>query len=197
MYFVGVDVKIYKRAMDAAATEPGTEFLTAAEVAGTGTFNIHQPLVATPTRLYWIVAGTSAGILRTAPLDGGPATDVAGAAPRTWMPLAVSGEDIYYVQSSGSAFDGVYHYKAGGTAQGLVFKSGLSAVAVDSEFLYFMEAETKLYKAPLTGGMGKQIGLAPSSQTDIVGFGAKSTYLSGIWTHGNGFSNGKAFVLPK
>jgi len=197
MYFMGLNGKIYKRAMAAAATEPGAEFLTAAEVAGTGTFNMHQPLLATPTRLYWIVGGTTAGILRTAPLAGGPATDVADAAPRTWMPPAVSGEDIYYVQSKGSAFDGVYHYKPGGTAQGLVFKAGLTAVAVDSGILYFMEAD-KLYKAPLTGGMGTLIGLTPSSSSrDIVGFGANSTYVSGIWTRGNGFSYSKAFVLPK
>ena len=197
LYFTGLDGKIYSRPMTAAPSEPGTAIVTAAEVAGTGTFNLHQPLAVTPTRLYWIVAGTTAGILRTAPIAGGAATDVAGASPRTWVPLAVSGEDVYWVQSTQSAFDGLYHYKAGETAVGLTFKAGLSGVAVNSGSLYFMETETKLYKAPLTGGVGTQIGLAASGSKDIIGFGPKRTYLASAWTRGNGFSLGKASILPK
>lgn len=194
LYFLGQDGQIYMRPMAAASNVPGTVIVTAAEVIGTHSFNIHQPLVATPTRLYWIVNGP---FLRTAPIAGGTATDVEGATPRGWTPPWVNGEDIYWVQSSNSAFDGVYRYTPGGTATGLVFKAGLTGVAVDSGLLYFMETETKLYKAPITGGVGEQIGQATTGSKDIVGFGLKSTYLSGYWTRGSGFSYGKAYVLSK
>jgi hypothetical protein len=194
LYFLGQDGQIYTRPLAAAANVPGSVIVTAAEVAGTHSFNIHQPLVATPTRLYWIVNGP---FLRTAPIAGGAATDVAGATPRGWTPLWVSGEDIYWVQSSNSAFDGVYHYTPGGTATGLVFKANLTNVAIDSGWLYYMESENKLFKAPITGGVGKQIGQTLTGSKDILGFGPESTYLSGYWTRGSGFFYGKAYLLSK
>lgn len=197
LYFTGLDGQIYMRPLAAAANVPGSVIVTAAEVAGTHTFNMHQPLVATPTRLYWIVGGTGGPFLRSAAIAGGTAADVAGATPRGWTPISVSGEDVYWVQSSGSAFDGVYHYTHGAAATGLVFKSTLTGVAVDSGSLYYLETDNKLFKAPISGGVGKQIGQATSGAKDIIGFGPKSTYLSGYWTRGSGFSLGKAYVLSK
>ncbi|RYZ07086.1 MAG: hypothetical protein EOO73_13550 [Myxococcales bacterium] len=197
LYFTGLDGQIYLRPLAAASNVPGTVIVTAAEVAGTHTFNLHQPLVATPTRLYWIVGGTGGPFLRTAPIAGGTAADVAGATPRGWTPLWVNGEDVYWVQTSGSAFDGVYRYASGAAATGLVFKSNLTGVATDSGSLYYLETDNKLFKSPIAGGVGKQIGQATSGAKDIIGFGPKSTYLSGYWTRGNGFSLGKAYVLSK
>lgn len=197
LYFTGVDGQIYMRPLAAAANVSGSVIVTEAEVAGTHTRNIHQPFVATPTRLYWIVGGTGGPFLRSAPIAGGTAADVAGATPRAWTPLAVSGEDLYWVQSSGSAFDGVYHYTHGGTATGLVFKANLSGVAIDSGSLYYMESENKLFRAPISGGIGKQIGQSATGAKDIIGFGPKTTYLSGYWTRGNGFFLGNAYVLSK
>ena len=200
LYWPGQDGNIYTRSMSAVSTDPGA--LIVSNLQGTGANFLHQDFVTTPTRLYWVVppngGSPNLGFLRTAPIAGGASADVAGAVPKPWVQLAVSGEDVYFAQVSNSAFDGVWHYKAGGTAELLVSHGGISAVAVDSGFIYFMESNTKLFKAPAAGGVATQIGVGPGTAMEFAGFDAKSVFGVGMWTQGGGFGAAAApFTLPK
>lgn len=197
MYYEAQDGNIYARPMSAGVTDGGTVLVTGYK--GAGALNFHQDLVTTPTSLYWVVPPTSGtgGILRTVPIAGGTATEVTGALPRVWAKLAVSGEDVYFVQATNSAFDGLYHYKAGGTVELLVAKANLTGVTIEGDTLYFMESFSKLYKVPKTGGVGTLIAAGGGVTSAFAGFDATSLYSAAVWTTGSGFALYGIYKMPK
>jgi hypothetical protein len=203
LYWTAEDGAIYKRALVGGTNEP--PIVTAAQVAGTGVFNLHQDFVVTPTAMYWVVLPVSGNqaFIRTAPLAGGNASDVAGAITNSFLKLSVSGEDIYWVRATGAALDGVYHYAPGGEVGApLVVQPNLTAVLQDGDYLYMTGGtfNNQLFRAPVEGGTSIPLG-DTSNLTYAMDIGAVSAdriFVITSFTHGAGFFGGLPTVaFPK
>jgi hypothetical protein len=191
MYWTNLAGAIYRRAMNAPLSDDGDEIVTAAQVAGTGTFNLHQDFVVTPTAMYWVVLPTSGNLafIRTAPLAGGNATDVASAITNSFFKLSLLGEDLYWIRATGSALDGAYHYAPGEAVEALVLQAGLNAVHATADYLYLLGGSNTVYRAPGAGGtsikIGDSSGLAYAM--DFAGHDGANVYVLTSFTHGAGF----------
>lgn len=192
MYWMGLDGAIYKRPVDAAFSNAGTQIVSAAEVKGTGTFNMHQDFVLTPTAMYWVVLPTSGqeAFIRTAPLAGGTASNVPGAITNQYLKLSVVGEDLYWVRATGAAVDGVHHYHPDSGVEPLVIQTQLNAALADPPYLYMLENRTNVYRAPITGGASVRIGNCSGLAycMDFAGSDPESIYAPTSFTHGSGFA---------
>jgi hypothetical protein len=184
LYWMGLDGAIYSQA------NPTVPIVTASEVRGAGTFNLHQDFVTTPTVMYWVVP-TSAqqALIRTAPLAGGTASDVPGAVTNPYFKLFVAGEDLYWIRATGAATDGAWHFVSTGTAQPLVIQSGLNAVMADGAYLYLLGGYVSLYRAPIAGGASVKLGDCSGLAYcfDFLGSDPESVYATTSFTHGAGF----------
>jgi hypothetical protein len=204
MYWTNAAGAIFRRAMNAGISDDGDEIVSAAQVAGTGTFNLHQDLAVSPTAMYWVVlppTGNQA-FIRTAPLTGGTASDVTGAITNSFFKLSLAGEDLYWIRATGSALDGAYRSQSGGEAEALVLQAGLTAVHATADYLYLLGGSNSLYRAPLAGGNSVKIGNQTSENysiyaMDFAGNDADTIYVLTSFTHGAGFMGDyKLFGYP-
>ncbi len=201
MYWTALDGQIYTRGMNAGISDPGAALLTADQVKGTGVFNLHQAFVTTPTTMYWIVepATGNQATIRSASLNGQNVADVPGAITNSFSKLWVSDEDLYWVRATGAALDGAYHFKKGGTVEGLVIQSGLSAVMASGDLLYLLSGND-LYRAPVAGGATVKLGNAAAlgALHDFVTADATKVWGLTAFTRGAGFAPGYKMVgFPK
>jgi hypothetical protein len=191
MYWTNQAGAIFRRAMNAPINDGGTEIVSAAEVKGAGSFNLHQDLVTSPTALYWVVLPTAGNqaFIRTAPLSGGTATDVAGAITNAYLKLSLVGENLYWIRATGSALDGAYRYTPGGSAEPLVLAANLNAVLAAGNYLYLLGGSDTLYRAPIAGGAPVKLGISSglAYALDFAGTDADKVYLLTSFTHGAGF----------
>lgn len=205
MYWTNLAGAIFRRAMNAGFSDDGDEIVTAAEVKGAGTFNLHQDFVTTTDDMYWVVLPNSGNLafIRTAPLGGGTATDVAGAITNSFYKLSVKGEEVYWVRATGSALDGAYRYSPTVATEALVLQAGLNAVLAEDDYLYLLGGSSSLYRAPIAGGNSVKIG-ANTAQNysiyalDFAGSDADNVYVLSSFTHGAGFfGDYKFFGYPR
>lgn len=206
MYWTNLAGAIFRRAMSAGISDDGEEIVSAAQVAGAGTFMLHEDFVVTPTALYWVanktLYGTDPTVIRTAPLAGGTATDVPGAITSAFFKLSVAGENVYWIRATGSALDGVYRSQSGGEAEALVLQAGLTAVHATADYLYLLGGSNSLYRAPLAGGTSVKLGNQTSQNysiyaMDFAGNDADKIYVLTSFTHGAGFMGDyKLFGYP-
>ena len=199
MYWTAFDGQIYTRALSANVADAGAVLVSAADVKGTGVFNLHQDFVTTPTSMYWVLLPTSGleATIRSAGLNGKDVADVSGAITNTFLKLWVNGEDLYWVRATNAALDGAYHFKKGGSVEALVVQNGLNAVMTDGDYFYVAAASNALYRGPIAGGATAKLSTG-TWVTDFVGADANKVYTVGAFTHGSGFLPGtKVNVFPK
>lgn len=199
MYWLGLDGQLYTRLLSAGIADTGSVLLDAADVKGTGTFNLHQDFVATPTTLYWVLlpaAGNQATI-RSASLNGQNVADVPGAVITPWSRLWTSGEDLYWVRATNAALDGAYHFKKGGNVESLTIQSGLNGIVTAGDYYYLMAGADSLFRGAVAGGVAVKISTT-SGMTDFAGVDASQVYTVQGFTHGAGFGPGtKIGVFPR
>lgn len=200
LYWTNLAGAIFSRSLGAPINDSGTQLVSAAEVAGTGTFNLHQDFAVTATAMYWVVLNGQSALIRTAPLTGGAASDVPGAVTNSFYKLSLQGEDLYWVRATGAALDGAYHYKPGGNVEPLVLQAGLGAVLADSQYLYLLGTNSAMYRAPLGGGASVKLGDGSGVlyALDFAGQDASRVYVLTPFTKGAGFwGDYKPVYFPK
>jgi hypothetical protein len=199
MYWTAIDGQIYTRALSAGITDPGTVLLSAADVKGTGVFNLHQDFVTTPTTMYWVIlpASGAEATVRSATLSGKNVADVPGAITNSFVKLWVNGEDLYWVRATNAALDGAYRRKPGAELEPLAIQSGLNGIMTDGDYFYVVQSSNALYRGPIAGGATVKLSNG-TWLTDFAGVDASKVYTVGAFTHGSGFLPGTLLnAFPK
>jgi hypothetical protein len=175
---------VYKRALSAPASDPGTAIVTVDQ----GNFGNIKGFQPTSDALYWVTDQAGSGVaneLRTAPIAGGAPTvvpKISGAPDAAiiggygQLVLSAVGPTLYFtVNVPGSNLNGIYKYKTGDSAPTLVVPAdGVSSLSIDASSVYFIQNGVNgVFKAPLAGGAGVSI----SSTSGNKLLGGDATYL--------------------